>query len=787
MPSTRLEPRPARRCAPGRPRVARAIRRALAVAACVVTVAVPGPSSGADTDPDPADTAPSKRVALGRTDQPPIIDGVMDDPGWQDGGLITDLLQVLPVPRAAPSQRTEIRIVTDGKTLFVGFRCWDTDPELIVRNRKQRDTFTFWDDRVSIAIDTFFTRRNGYFFTTNPNAMRHDVLLEAEEFEVSWDTIWDVATSIDAEGWTAEFAIPFSSIGFDPAVDQWGINFERGIRRNDEDLRWSNHDPQNTLAIMGVAGTLDEVEDLDQGVGVRLTPGLTLRRIDGQKTERFEIDPTFDGFYRVLPSVNAIVTANTDFGQVEVDDVQINDGRFALFFPEKRDFFLEDGLIFDFGDISQNGRPFFSRRIGFNAGGPARILGGGKVTGRLGPVKFGVLNTYIDETDDPTTPNTLPGVSNRTDARNLFVARAAMNVLGESTLGMIVTHGNPSGGRAVNPSAGTAFNETTQTGGGRRSTTIGADFLYRNTDFAGWGKVARASVWWAKSLESGLDGGRNNGYGIKLEYPNDRINWLLGFEELQEDYAPRMGFVNRNDIRHWFGSGRFRHRRDSGAFRTIDHDFFGQVFVDSGNELETVRLRVTPLTFTSPIDDGFDLSVWGRYEDVDRPIGTFDIPLGTYTFWEVGGSVFTSRNRPVRLDAEVFYGTFFDGTRTRVDVGLEFRPSHYLFVELEYEFRDINLPQSSPTFGSTTRRSDRDTQLVRFKFDVNFTPNIVWSNFIQYDNVSDAPGLNSRFRYILRDGREFFLVVNQSAAVDDDEIEFTRTETIVKAVWTLTF
>lgn len=731
------------------------------------------------------DTTPT--ATLGWTENPPEIDGVMDDAGWLDGGLVTDLRQVLPNSGAPPSQRTEIRLVTDGKTLFIGFRCYDTNPEQIVRNRKQRDTFPFWDDRVGVALDTFNTRRNGYFFGTNPNAMRHDVLLEAEEFEVSWDTIWYVETSVDAEGWTAEIAIPFSSIGFDPDSDRWGINFERGIRRNDEDLRWSNHEPQNNLGIMGVAGTLEGLHDLDQGLGFELTPGLTVRRIDGVSTHRFEVDPTFDGFYKVLPSVTAAVTANTDFGQVEVDDVQINDDRFALFFPEKRDFFLEDGLIFDFGDISQNGRPFFSRRIGFNAGGPARILGGGKLTGRLGPVKFGILDTWIDETEDSPTALTPTGVTPRTEARNLFVGRAAMNVLGESTLGMIVTHGNPEGGRARNPSQGTAYNESTGTGGGKSSTTVGADFLYRDTDFMGTGSTARASIWWAKSIESGLDADRNNGYGIKLEYPNDRINWLLGFEELQEDYAPRMGFVNRNDVRHWFASGRYRHRPTSGPFRTIDHELFGQIFVDSGNEIETVNLRIVPIEFTTAIDDGVDVRVRYRFEDLRSPIRTFNVPLGKYNFWEVGARFFTSRNRPLRLEVEAWHGTFFDGTRNRVDVDLEFRPSHYLFVELEYEFRDVNLPQSGTGLIGSTRRSDRDTQLIRFKVDVNFTPNIVWSNFVQYDNVSDQAGLNSRLRYILRDGREFFLVVNQGARTDDDEVEFTRTETVIKGVWTLTF
>lgn len=739
-------------------------------------------SDGADASDGSGATgtaASRPSVRLGWTDTPPVLDGRMDEAAWLAGEAITDMRQVLPSPGGEPSQRTEIRLVTDGRTLYIGFRCHDTNPEEIVRNRKKRDNFPFYDDRVGISIDPFLSRRNGYFFATNPNGMRHDVLLEREEFEVSWDTIWFVETSVDDAGWTAEFAIPFSSISFDPNVDRWGINFERGIRRNDEDIRWSNHEPRFLIDAMGVAGTLTDVPRLDQGLGFELTPGLTIRRIDDRNTDdRFEYDPTFDGFYKILPSVTASVTANTDFGQVEVDDVQINDDRFALFFPEKRDFFLEDGLIFDFGDIAQNGRPFFSRRIGFNTGGPVRILGGGKVTGRTGPVKFGVLDTWTEE-------------KNGIEARNLFVGRVAGNVLGESTLGMIVTHGNPDGSGAVNASEGRAYDPTTGTGGGRASTTIGADFLYRNTDFLGWGRNARASFWWAKVLESGLDGDRNNGYGIKLEYPNDRHNWVIGFEELQEDYAPRLGFVNRNDVRHYFFQGRYRTRPRGGPFRTVDNEAFGSIYFDSGNDLESLNLRFIPLEFTTPIGDGFDVRFRVRHEDVRRPFPTFDIPDGRYTFYEGGARVFTSRNRPVRAELEAWWGGFFDGTRTLVNFDVEIRPSHYFVFQLEYEFRDVNLPQGGSTRldggGLPRDRNDRDTQLVRLRFDLLFTPDVVWSNFVQYDNRSDQAGLNSRFRYIWRDGREFFVVFNQGIDTSTNDLDRTRTETLVKGVWTFTF
>ena len=359
------------------------------------------------------------------------------------------------------------------------------------------------------------------------------------------------------------------------------------------------------------------------------------------------------------------------------------------------------------------------------------------------------------------------------------MGRAAWNVFGESTLGMIVTRGNPDGSGATNPTRGRAYDETTMTGGGRNSTTVGTDFLYRNTNFRGTGRTFRASLWWAKSIDDNhLSAGRNNGYGVKLEYPNDRINWIVGFEELQEDYAPRLGFVNRNDIRHSFNSFRYRTRPKSGPFRTIDNEIFGQVFVDSGNQLETVNLRVVPAEFTTAIDDGFDVRYLLRHELV-RPtdfIPTIDVPADDYTFHEAAFRFFTSRNRPVRLETEVGWGTFFDGTRTRVDASLEFRPSHYLFVEVEYEFADINLPKRRGLAPGDPDRNDRDTQLVRLKFDLLFTPNIVWSNFIQYDNRSDNAGINSRFRYILRDGREFFIVVNQNVDTDENRANLTRSE-----------
>jgi len=683
-------------------------------------------------------------VRIGWTDTPPIIDGRMDEAVWHEGGRIDQLTQVLPDTGQVPSQRTEIRILTDGETLFVGFRCFDTDPERIVANRMLRDGFPFFDDRVGIVLDTFNDRRNGYFFETNPRGMRHDALLEGESFEISWDAIWFAEASIDEAGWTAEIAIPFSSLSFDPTSDTWGFNVARGIRRNDEEDRWADPAPQRFLTNLGNAGVLEGMLGANQGLGLRIAPAGIVRRVDDHVlgADDTDFEPTLDAFYRVLPSVTAALTANTDFGEIEVDERQVNLSRFALFFPERRDFFLEDGLIFSFGDIRRNGRPFFSRRIGLSAAGePVPIVVGGKLTGRLGPVKFGFLDTYVDAHDG-------------SGKQNLLVARSAMNVLKESTVGAIVTSGNPQGGG--------------------KSTTVGADFLYRNSNWRDTGQSVGASFWFAKSMNQGVNG-NDHGFGAKFEYPNDRINWLLGGEELQADYDPAIGFVNRSDIRHYFGNFRYRTRPSSGPWRTIDQRVFGQIFTDTDNELESSNFVFWPLVLATPVGDTIEFTYQSRFESVEEAFAVLDVPPGRYRFDEGGVRVYTSRNRSLQASALVGYGTFFDGRRTRAQVGLEWRPSYHWFFELDYEFNGIRFP-----------RGEAPTHLARLRVNLQFTPNISWVTFVQYDNLSDGVGLNSRFRWIVQDGREFFVVVNHGVSLSDG-LEPTHTEAVLKAVWTFTF
>jgi hypothetical protein len=721
----------------------------------------------AAASPAAADEPP--RIRIGWSERVPELDGQIDPAEWAEAGHIEKLTQATPNPGTQATQRTEIWIMTDGKTLYIGARLWDTNPEEIVAQRMLRDGETRYDDRFGFTIDPFLDRQNGYFFQTNANGVRRDSLIEGNRVDSAWDTRWFVKTSVDAEGWTAEIALPFSSINFDPGADVWGLNIARGIRRNDEIDRWSDPVRERFLVAMGRAGYLEGMSGLDQGLGIQIIPNLTLRRTEDEvdNSGDTDVEPSLDAFYKVTPSFTTALTVNTDFSEVAVDDRQVNLTRFGLFFPEKRDFFLQDALIFDFGNIVQNGRPFFSRRIGLSRDGDARdILAGAKATGRVGPFKVGLIDVVVDE-------------RSQVDQANLLIARAAANVLGESTIGGIMTHGNPDANGD--------------------NTVIGGDFVYRNTNFLD-NKSLTGSAWVQgsfsdpDSVENPDPNGRplvdGNGlaYGATIAYPNDLIRWELGFKEIQDEFDPALGFVNRVDIRQYDAVYRYRIRPDEGPFRTIDTRVAG-LLVTSSNATNTIRtgqFNFSPLILTTPIVDSVEFSYVHTYEFASRSFPNVQIGPGEYHFDEGRIKFSTSRNRRIQGQLETTYGTYFDGTRTRAIADLEFRPIKYLLLKAQYEFNDIRLPGSD--FLSNANDQDRDVQihLVRGSFDIFFTPEISLLTLIQFDNVSDTLGFNSRLRWILEEGREVFLVVNQGADTQG-AIRATQTELVAKVQWTFRF
>jgi len=720
------------------------------------------PDRSSDADAATARAAPpaadeaAPRVRAVRTQEPPAIDGVLDEAAWRDAAVIGRMTQVEPVEGAPPSEPTEVRILYDDDNLYVGIRAFDSRPEAILARDMERDSKFRSDDHVAMIFDTFGDRRNAFLFRVNPRGARADGLVEnSREVGDDWDGIWYADARIDQEGWVAEIALPFKTVTFDEDRGDWGFNIERVIRRNNETVRWTAANQDRDLTAIAEAGVIEGLVGIRKGIGIDVKPAQVVRYIEETDGDRsFEGDPSVDLFYRFTPSLTGVLTVNTDFAETEVDERRINLSRFELFFPEKRDFFLQDAGIFEFGNLDRNGRPFHSRRIGLDEDEEVvDILAGGKVTGRIGPVNLGVLDVGTDET-------------NGLDKKNLFVGRASLNVLEQSTAGVIVTDGNPVGDES--------------------NTLVGTDFNFRTDEFLE-DQPLRGTVWLQRSFTEGRSG-RQWAYGGDIEYPSDNLSLLLGFAEFQDNFRPALGFLNRRDIREYTASARYRNRLPPRQFiRKIDTGVESVLITDAvDNTLETTELKVDLIKAETDPGDEASLAYKFQFERLDEDFEIFDdivIPQDSYGFHRVSVGGETSRNRPLSVGLEVEGGEFFTGERIQVKPKLEWRPSPHLFLLAEYERNNVFLPEG-----------DFTTDLVRGRVLVQFSPELSWNNLVQYDNVSESIGVNSRLRWIIVPGRDLFIVVNRSFADQDAGIRgrgqpetATETEIAAKLAWTFRF
>ena len=320
------------------------------------------------------------------------LDGVLDEPAWQAAGVIADLTQQSPKPGEPTPFRTEVRVVADGANLYFGITCDDPDPARIAVHTMQRDGNMTGDDTVSIVLDTFHDHRTGYLFETNAAGARLDGLISdpnAETAALDWDGIWDVHTRRTPTGWTAEFKLPAQTIRFNRSSGQWGFNVQRYVARELVTLRWTGTTLDAKLLDLRRAGNLEGIASLSQGWGLTVSPYVL-----GQYQIDHVLDHSFskgqagvDVGYHATSQLDAVLTINPDFAEVEADTRQVNLTRFDLFFPEKRPFFTDGANFFDFGlDLQEDFIPFYSRRVGLFDGRIVPITVGLKAVGRAGPV-----------------------------------------------------------------------------------------------------------------------------------------------------------------------------------------------------------------------------------------------------------------------------------------------------------------------------------------------------------------------------------------------------------------
>ncbi len=727
-----------------------------------------------------------KTVAMVRTSTPPVIDGVLDEDVWDDAAFIDDLHQVDPIEYAEPFERTEVFMLYDDDALYVGVKLYDVVEEITAQNLRQNDSIG-QDDRIFITIDPFNDQRSGYYFGLNPNGVRMDGIYQnVTEFYSAWDGIYYAEAGRFDEGWTAEFEIPFKSISFDPTTDTWGLNFSRSVVRKNEVIAWVTRNRQYNPA---ASGTATGFEGLRQGVGLEIVPSIAStngRKFNdaGADITSSDFEPSLDVAYRLTPSMNASLTVNTDFSATEVDDRQVNLDRFGLFFPEKRDFFLREADIFEFGNIGvnpntvyaigtgvQNGRPFFSRRIGLSpAGGVVDLDVGGKISGRAGRWEIGALSirqdayAYDRRVVDPISGATGFETVN-VDADNLSVIRAKAGVGAESTMGLIMTEGDP--------------------GSNLDNQLFGFDYQYRNSRLPG-GRRIEAEIW-AQQTETEnptndpLLEDDDMAAGIGLRVPSaSGVRGGLGFRRFERNFNPTLGFLNRRGIDETVFDVGYTLRPESGPIQQMLISFDAQRFERIEGGLQSQSLNFRPFQISNRTNDRM---IWVNRvmkENLIRPFVIspgIEIPTGEYQFRSSGLLMTFSEHRRFGGRIRVQDWSFYGGTRKDALGELIWRPSAKFRGRIFYDYADIELPQGS-----------FETRLVSTGIDYVFSSTLSWVNLIQYDNISETIGVNMRIHWIPEAGRELFFVINHNLQdFDNFDNEFRSQAADVTLKYTHTF
>jgi len=668
-----------------------------------------------------------KVLQMVRTETPPIIDGVMDEI-WRAGAPVDDLHQVDPVEYAEPSEKTVIRLLYDENFLYVSGMLYYSDPSQIVANKLIQGANIRFEDKFRLYINPFNDGRTGYMFQTNANGIRQDGIMEnvtGRNFD--WTGIWYAAAKLTDYGWFAEMAIPYKTISFDPNSDSWGISVLRSIQAKAEVLAWTSYnrnvDPSNFGTATGLTG-------LQQGKGLDVIPGasVTRRRDYDPNGSESEVDPTLDVFYKFTPNLTGALTFNSDFSATDVDARQVQLTRFNLFFPEQRKFFLQEADIFEFGGLEANGKPFFSRRIGIGPGGQQLdVEAGGKLTGRIGRWNVGALAVKQGDNADFVSDS-----EDMISESELFVGRIAANVLGQSTVGIIATHGNPTSDAS--------------------NSLIGADFNYLNT--RSFDNVTiEGRLWYQQSDTEGLNGD-DSAWGAKLVSPNQQgFNGRIEYSSIGENFFPALGFVNRRGIEQSEVVAGYVKRYSAGSrIRSLENLFEWTRITDTDGNLETQIIEAQVLSIQNQSGDMAFLLYSDNREVLTRPFTITEgvtIPVGDYSYRRYGVELTTGGYRKLIATLHLEDGGFFSGDRRTANVKLEWQPSKHFTGVIEYEYNDIDL-----------REGQFDTKLMRLRTDVAFNTEWAWITTAQYDNQSELLSVNSRLQWIPKAGQEFYLIYN---------------------------
>jgi Domain of unknown function (DUF5916)/Carbohydrate family 9 binding domain-like len=694
----------------------------------------------------PAALSAQDSVRVARAARAPAalrIDGRLDEAVWQTAHPLTDFVQRDPAEGAPSTERTEVRILTDGEALYIGAWLFDREPGAIVPGERLRDVDLTNSDYFAIIFDTYHDRQNGFVFATTPAGVEYDgqVIKEGEGggvfqqgqtraqagsaggFNLNWDATWTVATHVDSLGWYAELRIPFSTLRYGSAREQtWGLNVARSIRRRHEESFWSPIPRQYSLYRVSRAGRLVDLEVPRRRIAT-ITPYVltSAQHLYSPDSGLVRWDSTnypnelgVDAKLGITPSLTLDATYNTDFAQVEVDQQQTNLTRFPLFFPEKRPFFLENAGVFS-GGTPQAVELFFSRRIGIDTlGNPVPITGGGRLTGRIAGLTLGAMQLFTERQ---------AGIQ----PANSYSVGRVVREWGRSRIGVLGVH--------------------------RVATRDGTD---RNTTLAADGRLALSEPvtldWWVAKTSTPGRTGRDAAFSGRLGYHTGRWDNGVRFAQVGEDFNPEVGFVSRRGYRYYEPSVFYTMPLTHRYLRYwMPHVSYRGYFGFDGNvQSDWLHLDLGQAELNNGGQIGPEVNLYreGLSQPFDIARGV-TLPVGEYHWTSLGFDFGTNPSAPFAFLTKIEAGQFYNGTRYGWTSTTTVRRGSALTASVQFDYNTVRLDQG-----------DFVRSLVGVRLGYFFTPRIFTQSLVQFNNQAEVFSANIRFGWLNTAGTGLFVVLN---------------------------
>jgi hypothetical protein len=705
----------------------------------------------------------SSSIALSQHSEPSVIqavkinekirfDGLPDETVWAEAPHITNFTQRDLDYGKPVSERTEVAVLYDENTLYFGIWCYQKDVRKIVAKEMIRDFDYESDDNFQIMISPFNDNRTGYLFVVNPNGARADVqIYGGEDANDDWNGVWDVKANINKDGWFAELYIPFSSLQFkNTRYLNWAINFERDIISKNEAALWQGWSRDNSIYAVNKAGKISEMQGIAYAKKFEFKPYALLgKQYQKGQSDHYPLKFGADMNVSLSPTLKLNLTTFTDFAQVEADRIPVNLSRFSVYYPEKRQFFLEGSDKFNYylGDQSQ---AFHSREIGIEDGKQIPIVAGARLFGKIGKNDIGLLNIQEASFNGP-------------EATNNTVIRYKHEVGKQSYIGGIFTN---------------------KMGKIHSNQVIGVDATYQTSEFL----KNKNIVLGAKLTNSMNDLEYQEdafSYRVYVDYPNDLIDNFMAIGSMQKGFNPGLGYIHRSDYDSYSWYFRLAPRvfTEYGIKRLILKPWGFTIYnTHSTGELESFHNETRPLGMVFKTGDRFEINLIQDYDRMDKVFEIDDgvsIPTGKYMMYQYEIELESYQGRRLQSEMVYLWGDFYTGKIKTLEMNLGVNINKHFNLKAAYVYNLVDLPQEVVK-----------TNEIALYANYAFTTKLNFSFFSQYNDLEGVMMYNLRLHWIPKLGSDLYFVYN--AGYDDPvkKIDFLkphRTDAAVKIVYRFVF